>query len=370
MPVAFSIRLFERIFWFIRSNTLILGVGHYSPFNGIRNVPLCMIQRFKYGLIVAGSIARLSTIALKKHIYRGMGLKATLDTKEAIEAHERLIEMYEAQQPCQLDIIGMKGVGRTKLPSSGTLTHGERIGTTSGICSHYPNGGVMFPSSILTGLLQNCRECKHSGPPIPRADAWDHSLLRAHFDMTKLPSTPVLPPSTLVKAEEARKKIKPSHSFDANYRLSAASASQISFKLYETEDKFWKHHHTSFTVPGRQGASAPAWICIAYSSSSMAVSEYSVLPASSRRFLPRSTATTRSEWPTNQKRGVYTASFIERKESFRRSLLTSSLAKHHHTSFTVPAPAHYASVHLVGYSAPAKLPFPQLDLDVQAAVNS
>ncbi|KAI1261896.1 hypothetical protein F5Y18DRAFT_419261 [Xylariaceae sp. FL1019] len=39
------------------------------------------------------------------------------------------------------------------------------------------------------------------------------------------------------KAEEARKKIKPSHSFDANYWLSAASASQISFKLYETEGR-------------------------------------------------------------------------------------------------------------------------------------
>jgi hypothetical protein len=43
---------------------------------------------------------------------------------------------------------------------------------------------------------------------------------------------------------EARKKIKPSHSFDANYWLSAAAASDVSAKIHDVETKLaiqeWK----------------------------------------------------------------------------------------------------------------------------------
>ncbi|KAI0152697.1 hypothetical protein GGR57DRAFT_513596 [Xylariaceae sp. FL1272] len=39
------------------------------------------------------------------------------------------------------------------------------------------------------------------------------------------------------EVEDARKRIRPSHSFDIDYWQSAASASQISFRLYETEGK-------------------------------------------------------------------------------------------------------------------------------------
>ena len=48
---------------------------------------------------------------------------------------------------------------------------------------------------------------------------------------------------------EARKKIKPSHSFDANYWLSAAAASDVSAKIHEVETKLaiqnWKEEDSS-----------------------------------------------------------------------------------------------------------------------------